>query len=318
MTRFRCPSVSSLSSTRSFGSIPNIKTAGRPTKRTGGLAAVDEGQAPVAGPSTTRSAPKDAEPDEQPVAKRDKGKGKARTHQKMDVGQREKLRMAKKKAQVKLHRPPQPEFSFVFVGNLSSCVTEAQLEALFKQCGSIRRILIRATSGVCVPTNNLKRGFLGYGGVEHGVHYATVEFWMPAEARKALTLTGSVLEGRKILVSLSVLDLPEMSNIIKEHIVKKDPHLQKRSLWQAKFGQLKRLTIERTEVVVPDGERRGGGPAKFLEGVAMRLGLYDPAGNTAAEAHQKTESNPFDVGVRSRYPPPPAKHTASAFPKTLV
>ncbi|CDO74014.1 hypothetical protein BN946_scf185043.g63 [Trametes cinnabarina] len=316
MTRFRCPSSSTLSSSRSYGSLSNIKTEYRPKKRNVGLATVEEDQAPVAGPSTARPAAMDVEVEEQPVAKRDNGKGKTRTHQRMDVGQKEKLRMAKKKAEIKVHRPPQAQWSFVFVGNVNSSVTEAQLEALFQQCGTVRRILIRASSGICVPTTNLKRGFLGFGGVQPGVHYATVEYWTPAEARRALELNGTVLEGRSLVVSLSAIDLPEMREVITSHIVKKDPHQQKRSLWQAKFGQLKRLTIERTELVVPDGERRGGGPAKFLEGVAMRLGLYDPAGNTAAEAHQKTASGPSAAGLR--HPSPLAKLITSPFPKTLV
>ncbi|KAI0334707.1 hypothetical protein GY45DRAFT_1241717 [Cubamyces sp. BRFM 1775] len=237
----------------------------------------------------------------------------------MDIGEKEKLRMAKKKAEVKAARQPQPEWSFVYVGNLSSTVTEEQVAALFAPCGAIRRIVIRASTGICVPTNNLKKkGFFGFGGVEHGVHYATVEFMTPAEARRALELDGTELGGRNILVSLSIVDLPETSNIIKGHIAKRDPHQEKRALWQAKFGQIKRLTIERTERV-PDGEGRNG-PARFVEGVAMRLGLYDPAGpregdSTAAGAHQKTTGRAL---------PTAARHTALKaakqiiFPRTLL
>ncbi|KAI9001252.1 hypothetical protein BD414DRAFT_474097 [Trametes punicea] len=320
MTRFRCPSVSSVSSARSCGSMTTIKSAGKSQMHRTGLATVKDAEAPVAGPSTARfPAQRNEQADSEPVPKRDKGKGKARTRAKMDIGQKEKLRMARKKAELKANaRLPQAEWSFVFVGNLSSSVTEQELEALFERCGKIRRIQIRASSGVCVPTANLKSSFFGYNKVEPGVHYATVEYMTPAEARKALELSGTELHGRNILVSLSVVDLPETSNIVKSHITKKDAHLQKRTLWQAKFGQLKRLTIERTEYI-PDGEQRGG-PGRLLEGVAKRLGLYDPAGSTAAGAHQNAEGGRFGLGQGpgqgARHPPPLAKQFT--FPKTLM
>ncbi|KAH9894321.1 hypothetical protein C8Q73DRAFT_695262 [Cubamyces lactineus] len=318
MTRIRCPTVSSLSSGHSNGSASKAKSSGGTLKRSPALATVVEDEGPVAGPSTAPSA--GANP--QLVHKLDKGKGKARSRAKMDVGEKEKLRMAKKKAEMKAARQPQPEWSFVYVGNLSSTVTEEQVAALFQPCGTIRRIVIRASTGVCVPTNNLKKspGLFGFGGgVEHGVHYATVEFVTPAEARLALELNGAELDGRNILVSLNIVDLPEVSNIIKGHIAQKDPHQEKRTLWQVKFGQLKRLTIERTEHV-PDGEERSG-PARFVEGVAMRLGLYEPAGpnSTAAGAHQKR------AGGGRAIPNARARHTATAlkaakqiiFPRTL-
>lgn len=40
-------------------------------------------------------------------------------------------------------------------------------------------------------------------------------------------------------VSLNIVDLPEVGDIIKGHIAQKDPHQEKRTLWQVKFGQLK-------------------------------------------------------------------------------
>ncbi|KAI0370222.1 hypothetical protein BV20DRAFT_1035984 [Pilatotrama ljubarskyi] len=218
---------------------------------------------------------------------------------KVDIKQREQVRKAKKKAEMKAAaRAPQAEWSFVYVGNLSSSTTDEQLRALFQPCGAIRRIQIRASGGVCVPTANLpSRGFFGFGGVDEGIHYATVEYLTPASARQALELTGTELDGRRILVSFSVGDLPETSDIIKSHIRKKDPHLEKRALWKAKFGQLKRLTIERTEVV-SDGEQPLSGPAKLIEDVATRLGLYVPA------AHQNGARHPLAQQI--------------TFPKTLV
>ncbi|KAI0771917.1 hypothetical protein BD413DRAFT_547012 [Trametes elegans] len=311
MTRFRVPTSSSLSSC-SNGSLPNMRSAGRPQQRPNpnDLETVSEDQANATGPSTANP----VQAASQPAQRRDKGKGRARTPAKMDVGQKEQLRMAMKKAAVKpIAQNASPQWSFVYVGNLSSSVTDEQLQTLFKACGTIRRIVIRASGGMCVPTANMKRGFLGFGGVEPGVHYATVEYMVPASARRAIELSGTELDGRKILVSFSIVDLPETTNIIQAHITRKDPQAEKRDLWKAKFGQLKRLTIERTEYVPdPNAEpSNGGGPAKLVEGVARRLGLYGNApagpGSSAAGAHQNG----------ARYGQQPVAKQQPTFPKTL-
>ncbi|KAI0356581.1 hypothetical protein OH77DRAFT_211779 [Trametes cingulata] len=170
---------------------------------------------------------------------------------KVDLRQREQVRMAKKKAEMKaaVTRSPQHEWSFVYVGNLSSKITEEELKTLFQRCGTVRRIELRASAGVCVPTAGLPKSFWGFGEVEDGVHYASVEYTKPASARQALQLSGTELYGRHIVVSFSVADLPEISDVILSHLRKKkaedeaqsqkDALSKMRAVWQAKFGQLK-------------------------------------------------------------------------------
>ncbi|EIW61854.1 uncharacterized protein TRAVEDRAFT_57037 [Trametes versicolor FP-101664 SS1] len=210
----------------------------------------------------------------------------------MNAGEKERLRMAyKKKKEAKpVIKPSQVQWSFVYVGNLSSSVTDAQLAALFGPCGPIRRIQIRASGGICVPTANLPRPYFGFGKVDTAVHYATVEFESSDGSRKAMELDRRVLEGRQIIVTFNIADLPETCDILKTFVATKDAHQEKRAAWKAKFGQLKRLTIQRTERI-PDPN---SGVVATLANVAERLGFVEPAGNTAAAgAHQKAARHPL-------------------------
>ena len=70
----------------------------------------------------------------------------------------------------------------------------------FKSCGPIDEIIIRASSGVCVPTRNLPRPYFGFGAPLEGVHYATVQFSDPAGARRAVTMNGRMFLGKPIVV----------------------------------------------------------------------------------------------------------------------
>lgn len=190
---------------------------------TNNMSTVREDRGPVAGPSTHARA--SAQP--QPAQKRDKGKGKAKSRGEMNAGEKERLRMAyKKKKEAKpVIKPSQVQWSFVYVGNvssfsseckseaydlcvqLSSSVTDAQLAALFGPCGPIRRIQIRASGGICVPTANLPRPYFGFGKVDTAVHYATVEFESSDGSRKAMELNRRVLEGRQIIVCLQRISI---------------------------------------------------------------------------------------------------------------
>ncbi|KAI0637864.1 hypothetical protein C8Q77DRAFT_1088182 [Trametes polyzona] len=231
------------------------------------LETVVEDPAPAAGPSVVRSASQArGRGAPEPALKRNKGKGKARSRTKMTIRDKERLRMAVKKVEVqaKPKAAPHPQWSFVDCGcvQLSSSVTEAQVEEVFKRCGTIRRIQIRASAGVAVPTANMRRGFLGFGGVEPGNHYASVEYTTPEAARLALELTGTELDGKKILVrpglggtelsaadtwqtqvTFSAANLPETSDVLKSRVAEKaDDNLyhKKRALWlKSRFAQLK-------------------------------------------------------------------------------
>ncbi|KAI0676915.1 hypothetical protein C8Q78DRAFT_1000188 [Trametes maxima] len=314
MARFRAPSVSSVSSTNSRSSLVTVTSGNHPKKRTGTLPTALGGQMSVASTSTVG-----------PVQKKDKGKARARTRAEMDpVGQREQVRMAMKKAEVKtIAKPSSVQWSFVANRQLCSSVTEEQLETLFKACGSIKRLQIRASGGVSVPTANMEATFFGLCAPPTGVHYATVEYTTPAAARLALDLDGAVLNGRKILVSFSASQLPELSEVLQGRITrKKDPYPEKRAVWRAKLNQLKRLTYQRTEhVVAGGGESSGARAAKVVRGVAERLGLYetDAAGGTAAGAHQDgrlREPGSSRGGATARHAAPLAKQIT--FPKTLA
>ncbi|KAI0824598.1 hypothetical protein BC628DRAFT_1376929 [Trametes gibbosa] len=298
MARFRCPSSSSLGSTRSQGSLATIVPTRPPPKRRYHKATVEDDESFVASPSNVRTAAyQAARVEEEPVMKRNKGKGKLRTRGSMDIRERERLRMAMKKlkAEVKpavklpVVKPVEAAWSFVFVGNLSSETNEAELKDYFSRCGPIRRIIMRASGGVCVPTATLKGGFLGFGGVKPSVHYATIEFSTGAGARAAIDLDKTEFYGRPIVVSFSAADLPEVSDVVKMSAArKKNPKIAKLPLWKEKLGQLKRLTIQRTEYV-PDpasDARREGGMTAVMANVAVRVGLFAAGGSTAAGAHQ--------------------------------
>ncbi|KAH9853703.1 hypothetical protein C2E23DRAFT_820260 [Lenzites betulinus] len=301
MARFRCPSTSSLGSSRAQGSLATIPTARQPPKQYQKPTVEDEKSSFLAGPSTMRTGTqRPARAEAQPVIKRNKGKGKEgklRTRGSMDLRERERLRMAKKKAEVKtvvkpVERPVEANWSFVYVGNLSSEVNEAQVEAFFAPCGPVRRVLIRASGGICVPTANLKGGFLGFGGVQPGVHYATVEFSNGTAARDAVELDGAEFYGREIVVSFSAADLPELSSAVETRVAqKKDPNAGKLPVWKEKLGQLKRLTIQRTEYVPDPAEEAGRTMAVMARGMTPTLrlpGAYvsGGAGGTAVGAHQ--------------------------------
>ncbi|KAI0722958.1 hypothetical protein C8Q76DRAFT_380261 [Earliella scabrosa] len=186
--------------------------------------------------------------------------------------------MAAKKAEVNVNNHKR-YLSKVYVGNLNAIVDEEQLMEKFKSCGPIDEIIIRASSGVCVPTRNLPRPYFGFGAPLEGVHYATVQFSDPAGARRAITMNGRMFLGKPIVVSYTALDMPEITDILKKHILQKQLALagvslnERRRYWQAAFGQIKRLTIEKTEII-PDTSttQSNASPAEMITGLAKRAG----------------------------------------------
>ncbi|TFK93926.1 hypothetical protein K466DRAFT_477781 [Polyporus arcularius HHB13444] len=195
-----------------------------------------------------------------------------------------------KKAEVKDRR-----WSFVYVGNLSSAVTEDQLEEKFERFGPIRLIKIRASSGICVPTANLPRPYFGFGAPLEGTHYATIEFSSPNAARKALEYNNTPFAGRNIIVSFNAIDLPETTEIMKSLVEKKKKKIQQkapeplqtlaemRTLWKIKFGQIKRLTVERTEYI-SDGQKAPTDPGQVMAHLAKRIGLLPDSNCNSTES----------------------------------
>jgi len=104
--------------------------------------------------------------------------------------------------------------SYVYVGNLSSSVTEEQLEKAFQTCGPIGRVSVRRTS------HYIDEDVLGASDSSASVtnRYATVEFNDPHSSRKAIQKTGSEIDGCRILVVLTATDLPEVGRMRERHL----------------------------------------------------------------------------------------------------
>lgn len=314
MTRFRCPSNHSL--TRSFGSMENVtapdRSVGKGKGKRRALPRVETIDEIEAGSSNTKPAEPKPEPGPSRPTKKSKGKGKARATVKTNAPRREaeiRTQIKKTMVQVKNNRD---QWSFVFVGNLSSSTENKDLWQHFTHCGHIVDIQIRASSGVCVPTAKLPTPYWGMGTPLESVHYATIRFAAPEGARNAMDLGGTELLGKKIVVTFNAIDLPETVNIVKEHLKKKDapPDDSTRSFWQSKYGQLKRLTIEKTEPCISEGSAERPGAAKLVGGLGLlgkRVGVYTAGGNAAA-------------GDQNRHAPrwPLLLTDQISFPKTLI
>ncbi|KAH9077458.1 hypothetical protein EDB83DRAFT_2350127 [Lactarius deliciosus] len=88
--------------------------------------------------------------------------------------------------------PRRSRLTFIYVGNLSTDVTNADLEKLFGSSGKITKIDIRCW----LRTRN------------HTV-YATILFGSVEAATRALAMNGRTILDRKIIASPSFLDMPE-------------------------------------------------------------------------------------------------------------
>ncbi|KAN0140009.1 hypothetical protein V8E53_001905 [Lactarius tabidus] len=102
--------------------------------------------------------------------------------------------------------PQRSRLTFIYVGNLSSDVKNADLEGLFGSSGTITKIDIRCGFGAgAVPGSTRK----------HTV-YATVLFASVEAATKALAMNGRTVLDRKIIVSPSFLDMPEAQRSMRQ------------------------------------------------------------------------------------------------------
>ncbi|KAH9062066.1 hypothetical protein EDB87DRAFT_1609146 [Lactarius vividus] len=95
--------------------------------------------------------------------------------------------------------PRRSRLTFIYVGNLSSDVTNADLERLFGSSGKITKIDIRCGFGAgAVP-----------GSTRNHTVYATILFDSVEAATRALAMNGRNILDRKIIASPSFLDMPE-------------------------------------------------------------------------------------------------------------
>ncbi|KAF8974284.1 hypothetical protein BDZ97DRAFT_9375 [Flammula alnicola] len=125
----------------------------------------------------------------------------------------EAKRKDEKKKQVR--RPAAFNHTHVYIGNLESSITQARLEAYFKDCGRIRTTIIRCsrgqalTVGVAVP--------LAVRSARDRM-YASMEFYDTKSALNALKYNDTVLDGCQLVVSASAADLPEVMDIVRPHL----------------------------------------------------------------------------------------------------
>ncbi|ETW84356.1 hypothetical protein HETIRDRAFT_313698 [Heterobasidion irregulare TC 32-1] len=142
-------------------------------------------------------------PNADPVVKTDGG----RVRSKSTTKARKRAEAAEHAAQKKeAARQEQAErrkrWKYVFVGNLSSNITVADLSELFAPCGTIKDITIRCSQGSVVSS----RG-------EKGRYYASIIFERAASAVGALKLDKHEYRGATITVSPIAFDLPEAQAI---------------------------------------------------------------------------------------------------------
>ncbi|KAF8897478.1 hypothetical protein BD779DRAFT_1667452 [Infundibulicybe gibba] len=152
------------------------------------------------------------------------------------------------------------EYSFVYVGNIDPSISQAQLETLFGQCGTITRIQRRCsrgqavTFGVAVPAEVR---------TSRDRQYATVEFLEPKAAWKALKLDGYVMDGYKLVVSVSPADLPEVQDIVTARLKSLRERETRKNPFAARPGPSRPVQLEKTEPIIgstppPDRHRLFG------------------------------------------------------------
>ncbi|TFK75972.1 hypothetical protein BDN72DRAFT_874200 [Pluteus cervinus] len=126
---------------------------------------------------------------------------------------RHAIRLAKRKHAVKKAanlRPEDAAYCHVYVGQINSGITAELLTTSFEDFGlTVRRVQIRCSVGQAVVTHIPT-------GTRQALdrQYATVEFYDPKSAKRALHMNGALLDGCTLLVTPSPLDLPEASEIV--------------------------------------------------------------------------------------------------------
>ncbi|KAI0921492.1 hypothetical protein AcV5_000932 [Taiwanofungus camphoratus] len=235
MPRFRCPSASP----DPIGSSTKPAPSHQPRFH---VPIDDNGQSP--GTTDASKSSKQSDMD------REKRKLRKARNPRMTAKERERLRMAYKKDQVRRIVKQQP-WSFVFVGNLDGSITPQMLEDTFKVFGTISRIQLRASMGAGVTMKPARR--------TPGRQYASVEFSDTSAARRALAFNGQILNGVKLVVCLSAADLPETRDIVREHMARRMS--RPGNVWKERFGALKRLTVDRTQPNLAEDLPEHAGPS---------------------------------------------------------
>ncbi|KAG6890267.1 hypothetical protein C0992_002533 [Termitomyces sp. T32_za158] len=164
-------------------------------------------------PETKKSVPKPAAinaprnlkvPQARALARADSHRGKATMTQDKRREKYQAVHAAKKKVMRKCYDqvPVRTTRPYVFVGNLRSTITASRLRELFSPCGEILDVVIRCSLGSVVTADSEDDSL--------DLWYASVTFSGLSAAKQALTLTGTVIDGRKILVTKLPGELPEV------------------------------------------------------------------------------------------------------------
>ncbi|KAF9534865.1 hypothetical protein CPB83DRAFT_843069 [Crepidotus variabilis] len=122
--------------------------------------------------------------------------------------------MKKTVKKAKVVSPPEWTINYIYVGNLAPGTSEPTLRSTFSKFGEIDRVTIRCSQGQYVTAAAVPRAAL----TKRDRHYATVEFVKPESAKRALRLNGSFIGHRRIIVTISVADLPEVKEIANQRI----------------------------------------------------------------------------------------------------
>ncbi|KAG6812319.1 hypothetical protein H0H92_003403 [Tricholoma furcatifolium] len=132
---------------------------------------------------------------------------------------------------------------FVFVGNLKSSVTVPKLKELFAHCGEILDIVIRCSRGQAVTAAQPPRDDpLNF----RELWYATIVFRELPAAWEALSLAGTILDGRKIVVCKTAGELPEVLDFAR---IRFGQNQEKKGMINQFRGFPKKLVAEPTELV---------------------------------------------------------------------
>ncbi|KIK06759.1 hypothetical protein K443DRAFT_674042 [Laccaria amethystina LaAM-08-1] len=138
--------------------------------------------------------------------------------------------------------------SHIFVGNLQSTITQERLQSTFTKFGPIKQTLIRVSMG-CAVTGGLNVPAQVRGPRDR--RYATIDFFSPIAARKALVMNGTILDGCQLVVSLSAGDLPEVRDMVDQRLSTMRAHLMPEN---AQGGKPAPLTLQPTEQFHDFGE----------------------------------------------------------------
>ncbi|KAG6872801.1 hypothetical protein C0995_006530 [Termitomyces sp. Mi166 len=134
--------------------------------------------------------------------KADTHRGKVTTTQDKRREKHQAVHAAKKRVVKKGHGQVPITLRYVFVGNLRSTIKASKLRELFAPCGEIIDIVVRCSFGSIVTTNPEDDST--------DLWYASITFSGVSAAKHALSLTGTELDGRKIVVTQVPGELPEV------------------------------------------------------------------------------------------------------------